>query len=954
MLCVQYWWWWRCKCKFGLKATDVNITVNRSIFKDNYSASCGGGLIVSNYNSTQENQVTLMHTKFINNSVPYQNTGGGLQLFLGFSNRSSVSLISCQFTKNSAHSGGGVNIYLHEGYDYKSFEFINCLWSENTALYGAAFHAMPSFNISKNQNHNSMIVFSNCTISHNKVTSTIDIHHGNFMTQTNGAGAVFSNQISLSFSGRTTFKNNTGTALYLTESTASFHSSSTVLFSNNYGTNGGGVSLLGRSYLYLLGASDFSFVKNTARWLGGGIYFHAADDILYQPCFIYNGAGSSSNARFTFSDNHVHKGGRGQHIFASSYASCTVGCSRYDIYDCIGNFSFSKPHSNSTATLPTNFNLKTNQSGPLSFFPGLSAKLPLLVTDHEGNKVSNLSYQATLLHTNASVYIDPAFRYVSANIIALQGNERQIATLRLDTMSGDTSILIDVTLMDCPPGYIHNNSRCVCNAAKYYGVVKCNPEAYVRHGIWMGKCKSSNTTSFCTSDCPVGHCSHNKKLYKELPMNQSDPGSILCFANRHGTVCGQCKANHSVYFNSWSFSCFEDKQCHLGFLYLFLSTLLPLAILFMMITLLDMNFAGGWNGFIVFSQVVNTFYLYGNGAINFPSIQFHVLNWLMFIYSFFNLEIFNIDQMSFCIWKGANVMDILMVKLGSICFSLALVLVTVYVLKQRKLSKYFPCLVRRRYTVINGISAFLILCYAQCAKTCLQVLDTSCIYDENHVCFKNVLFLMGDMELFKGAHFKYALVAIVFILVIVLLPPALLIFYPLFFRVLGICKLSETRIAIYLWRKIPIQLLDSFQNPFKDEYRFFAGLFFLYRAIPLAIYAVTKDLVQYFTLVELNLGLMIVLHSTFQPYKNRLHNITDILLFFNLAVIKGITLYNYLTSTSSDSGVESNVSFLSSIQIVLLLLPIIAVGSIIINKTATHIKQKRNRDRYNTIEAFSE
>ena len=44
----------------------------------------------------------------------------------------------------------------------------------------------------------------------------------------------------------------------------------------------------------------------------------------------------------------------------------------------------------------------------------------------------------------------------------------------------------------------------------------------------------------------------------------------------------------------------------------------------------------------------------------------------MFSYSFFNLEIFNINQLSFCIWKGAGVMDIFMVKLGAILFSLAL------------------------------------------------------------------------------------------------------------------------------------------------------------------------------------------------------------------------------------------------------------------------------------------
>ena len=778
--------------------------------------------------------------------------------------------------------------------------------------------------------------------------------HDNFQTQVSGAGAVFSNELSVLFRGTTIFDNNNGTALYLSGSIASFQASSRVVFTHNDGTNGGGIALLGRSYLYLKGSSDFSFMHNTARQLGGGIYFHGTDDIIYQPCFIYNGPQSSSNttlSKFNFSDNHAQSG-RGHHMFVSSYSSCKSHC-HGTIYECIGVFNFSNPDNNSTATLPTNFSLQTDHSGRITVFPGLGSKLPLFVTDSDGNTVSNLSYQAILIHTNSSVFIDPAFQYVSANTINICGEQRQNATIRLDTIHGDTSLLIEVRLADCPPGYTHNNSHCVCNAAAAYGIVKCDPDAYIRPGIWMGKCNSSNLGSFCTSDCPVGYCTHDEYSYKKVPMNESNPENIICSSTRHGPICGRCRSGHSVYFNSWSFACNKDDQCHLGLLYYFLSTLLPLTILFMMITLMDMNFASGWNGFIIFSQIVNTFYLYGNGAINYPTTQFHILNWLMFIYSFFNLELFNVTQLGFCIWKGANVMDILMVKLGSICFALGLVIITVYVLKQHKLAKYFPCLPRRRYTVINGISTFLILCYAQCARTCLQVIGTSCIYDEKYECLQKVVFLSGDMVLFEGAHFKYAVIAVVFLVVIVIVPPVLLLFYPLFFQLLGVCKLSEMKVVMYLWRRIPIQLLDSFQNPFKDQYRFFAGLYFLYRTTPLVIYATTKNLIQYYAFLELTVGIMIVLHSAFQPYKNRLYNITDLLLFFNIAIIKGITLYNYVKSTTINDDMDTAVYFWSSIQIILLIIPLITVGMIIIVKFAIYLKHTIKREGYRTIESVT-
>ena len=934
---------------FGLEATNILINIFKSVFKDNYSGLDGGGLYLVNLNSTtRHNQVILSHTYFLNNHAHYLG-GGGIMIFVGYG-AGKMSLISCEFVNNSAAGGGGgVSISSVEEDAYNLVEFTNCSWTENTALHGSAVHMMPWIVPTIQQGPYPTIVFINCSISGNRVIPVTDTQsNASFYTQIEGTGAVFSNRLSIEFRGNTKFENNNGTALYLSCSVASFQASSNVVFNHNHGKNGGGISLVGRSYLYLNGSSNFSFVKNTARQLGGGIYFKGIDDIIYQPCFIYSDhMNNSTKSRFNFYKNRAHSNrGQGNDIFASSYSSCKLFChGSIHIYDCIGVFNFSDK--NSTATNPTNYSIETEHSGRVQVFPGLSTILPLHVTDSEGNEVFNVSYEATMFHSNKSVSIDKAFQYVSANTIQLHGKSRENATIRLDTIL-DTSLFIDVTLTDCPPGYIHNDSKCTCSTPTYYGMVKCEPEVFIRRGIWMGNC-SSNSTALCTSDCPIGYCTHNNSQYVKLPRYVSELESFICSKNRHGTICGSCTPGHSAYYNSWVFACGVEDQCHLGIFYYFLSTIIPLTILFIIITLLDMNFAKGWNGFILYAQVVNAFYIYGYGAITFSNIQLHILNWLMFVYSFFNLEIFNINQLSFCLWKGANVMDILMMKLGSICFALALVMVTVWVLKQRRLTKCFPCIPRRRYSVINGISTFLILCYSQCARVCLQVLNTGCLYDENYKCIEKVVFLHGNTEIFKGGHFKYATVALTLIVLIVTLPPVLLLFYPLCFRILGVCKLSETRVVMCLWRMMPIQLLDSFQNQFKDNYRFFAGLYFLYRAIPLLIYGFSENIIQYFACVELILGIIIVLHSIFQPYKNRLYNITDQLLFLNLVIIKGISLYNYVISTEATNNVEmeGTVSFWCSIQIILLFIPLIIVGLILIMKL---VIKNMNRNGYRTIE----
>ena len=941
---------------FAVRASYLDITLENCIIQYNSAAEYGGGIKLEFYETAQDNQILLQRTTLSNNKAPNHRMGGGLEIvFLPFRHQiehNSITIISCDFTSNFAGSGGGLNIFSHElpfQNDLSAIIFTDSTWTNNTALYGAAVHIVPATWDSGSQGRNQLISFVNCSITQNIVIDLPGAHSTKRLrVQRNGAGAFFSIHVTVVFCGVTTFEGNNGTALYLSGSVAIFNASSQVTFSNNSGMNGGAVSLLGQSYFLLNGSSNFSFVNNRARQLGGGLYFKSSDDNSRQPCFIYRD-NYTKRSRFNFSDNYASTG-RGHHIFVSSFTSCDIYClgTHKTIYDCIGMFYFN-PDNDTTATLPTHYGL--HHADPIAIIPGFSYYLPLKAKDVMGNYVSNISYEASLEHksSNSSMKVDSAFKYVSNNTIRLSGNQRDTATLRLDTLSTDISLLVNITLVECPPGYVLDPSdhTCKCRASTYYGLQKCDPEAYIMYGVWMGHCHH-NSNALCTADCPVGYCTYNSPssasgLYRPLPLNKSILEAFICSPTRGGTLCGQCRSGHSVHFNSWDFQCGKEDYCHLGPLFFILSTIVPLTIVFIVITLLDTNFAGNWNGFIFFSQMVNLLLdnIYGNGTIHFTNAQFQTLAWLRFAYSFFNLELFNINQLSFCIWKGAGVMDILMVKLGCILFCLALVVSTVFVLKQRKFSKYFPCLSRRRFSVMNGISAFFILCYAQCVKACVQVLVTSCLYNENYECTRSVVFYSGNMYSFPGPHIKYLMVAVIFLIFIVILPPVLLLFYPLFFKILGLCGLSESKFATYLWKMMPIQLLDSFQNPFKDNYRFFAGLYFLYRTIVLGGYVLTYNLVQYYGFILLGFQIVIFLHSVFQPYKERLFNIIDALLFLNLLLISGITLYNYLVYDIRVNEAERDHSiFWVAVQIVLLLLPLISICTYLIGKLAMQVKKR--------------
>ena len=74
--------------------------------------------------------------------------------------------------------------------------------------------------------------------------------------------------------------------------------------------------------------------------------------------------------------------------------------------------------------------------------------------------------------------------------------------------------------------------------------------------------------------------------------------------------------------------------------------------------------------------------------------------------------------------------------------------------------------------------------------TCL--LEPTDIYGRGGEVIRRVMFRDGEIDYFSEAHLRYAIPAIAFITV-ALIPPLLLIMYPLHYRVIAALKLDEKR-----------------------------------------------------------------------------------------------------------------------------------------------------------------
>ena len=492
----------------------------------------------------------------------------------------------------------------------------------------------------------------------------------------------------------------------------------------------------------------------------------------------------------------------------------------------------------------------------------------------------------------------------------------------------------------CPPGFA--GEPCKCEASQYNGIYKCDStRAYVLRGYWVGKCSDG---SICTGNCPLGFCTYNDTFNQALPKNEDELEEYICGSRRQGVLCGECRPNYSVSYHSYTYKCTPNTLCNLGILFYLISELIPLTIMFVIVMVSNVSFTcGALNGFILFTQLQDSLAVHGNGVVRqIPSEQTFVIALYRLIYRFFNLEFFSIEKMSFCLWRNAKVLDAMAFKYVTIVYALILVLICIFVMSQSKMRKLFKCLRPKslRSATIHGLTTFFVMCYSQCARVSIQILGPMQLFKRGPEFAETVVFRSGHLEIFELQHLKYAIPAILFVCFMLIPPPLILILYPLSYKILALCKLSEAKPVNCISKYIPIQLLDSFQSCFKDEFRFFAGLYFLYRLATLIAFVACRNLTEFYTVLELLLIIALAFQSLAQPYKERWHNVVDSLLLANLAIINGISLYHFISVVEgTDSNVEiDSKHFTVVLQLILLYLPLVVIAVAICLKIYKKVK----------------
>ena len=926
----------------GLHVMNINGTLLMTdcIFVGNSATRVGGALHIE----LTENSVNHMYIGSCNFTHNTAERGGAIGIVIIKNPNNNIVVVysiifySCNVIDNRAQIGGGVALKVsHAAISHPTWNIIrfhSCTFSMNKAKMSSAVDINGSAGKRLNQPFTTLVLFgTECYFKHNKVEiSGTKIYRGQWYKAT-----VFAINVVIEFQEHIFFISNTGTALYAVNSRVSCEN---VSFINNTGDLGGAIMLSVDAIICLTNDSKLTFINNTAL-IGGAIYSQSKIIMQYYDgiCFIQNG-GPTVSLWFT---NNTATSKIGYDIFASTLGPCIEQyCSGKFPESCLkdgkmGQFSTLAPHS--VATAPSQLLLETS----IAPYPGLPYTMNIAQKDELGHIITKLELfplSATLLNEqNSSMKISQAYSIANKYTILFNGEIGDSNNLLLQTTEYSAALNINVTLSECPPGYIFQADTCHCSHSTslyYYGILHCveDKRAVIAEGLWAGYMEGKFVTANCARTlCGYYESKHNNKHV--LPLDPSLLSDSVCAPHRAGTLCGSCTTSYTTFFHSPTYQCGESTLCQYGPLFYILSEIIPVTGIFLVILFFNINLtSGALYSFIFFAQIVVNHY--GNALYQSysPPVKF-VYSVVRVIYGIFDLDILEIDQLSFCLFENATIMDLMLVKYLTTLYALFLIIVTILILR---FNVFYSCIKlchkcgRRNIkgSIVNALTAFLVLCYFRCLVITLHILVPSYLMGVGAQILKMVPLYNGELSYMSGGHLKYVIPAVICLTVIILPPPVILLSEPLLVKLSGVLNIRRNALT-YTLHRLRMKLkpfLDSFQGCFKDSCRCFAGLFFLYRILLVLIPSMLaggSSIVTDATKGAL-LFIILLLHSICHPFVEKTHNKLDsflliILLLFNLVII---TNYSFVGDSDYANRLSAKVNTIAAfLQLFLVFSPLL-------------------------------
>ena len=894
------------------------------------------------------------------------------------------SLEGCMLENNQASFGGGASVLVARqevGTDSELFSMAivnQTIFEGNVATVGAALECN-EFSLFIRGNLPSLVI-SSTIFRNNSISEATRDNGDDKRIHEEGVGVVYTNRIPVWFQNEILFENNEGSALAVVGALVNF-SNSNATFTSNTGKYGGAISILGSAYILVNNKTSMLFEDNVARVHGGAIanvFIERENFQMYPNCFIRYVSPFAHpddwKAIFRFIRNRASL--LGQSIYTTSIRPCTwAGGSgkgnfsrilcwegwSYDgvSVDCHNQNQISTESGRITYTNTTRddnddhgySDYDDELSSSIIAYPGYEFTLPLLVRDDLGRNITSQTvFTASTLEPELS-RVNPSYMYVSEKM-RLDGIGGNNITLQLHTDNVRTwQIEMDVELRKCPPGFISSSSNesstthCICNGTKKYnGKLHCTSdrmEARITNGYWFGSLPESKG-AMVLSLCLPGFCKKDDdKQSLELPKTEEELDRKICHENRMGILCGKCREGLGPTVNrNNDYDCIPCDNVLRDVLIYIVSAYLPLLLLFLFIVVFCVRLTTGpANAFLFYAQVISsTFDLNADSHIPLDGVikdSNALLSLYRVPYGIFNLDFVEnfVPRLCFSSSPKFNALSVLMLDYIIALFPLFMILGIVIVVKIK--DRFRCCNFSFRYSthrylrnwnmsesLLHGFAAFLLLSYTKFSLTSSYLVNIHDFVDaEGKEIGVKRAYYYGDYLHDNREYLYYYRVPGITVLILITIPPLVLLGYPVIWFEKCIIRIP------FVWKWYPadkIQIfLDTFQGCYKDDRRFFAGMYFIFRLMINATYIITENWLQQFVAQQVICTIFMFLIACLWPYRGEQWyvNYVDFFIFTNLAIVNAISLFLFVSSQINP--LQSVPAWPFYVQYVLVFMPLV-------------------------------
>ena len=408
-----------------------------------------------------------------------------------------------------------------------------------------------------------------------------------------------------------------------------------------------------------------------------------------------------------------------------------------------------------------------------------------------------------------------------------------------------------VKLSTCPIGFMLKDDFCQCDSVLHSTVYACdiNDQTVMRHANnWItGNTVNNSYSYYVSKQCPFDYC-----LPYTSRLNLLNPNS-QCQFNRSGMLCGQCQNGLSSVFGS--------SQCkHCSNAYLLIVIPIGIAGILLVLILFTLNFTvtdGDINAISFYVNIV---------GINTPIF---LPNYKKIEYTFISLA--NLDLgITTCFYNGMDDYAKMWLQLA---FPLYLIVIAIiFIIASRHSIRVLRLTANRALPVL---ATLFLLSYTKVLRTVSNVLF---LYPKViHLPSGHSTLVWGvdtDIQIFGAKFLVMFCVCVLLFLILALFNASLL-----FIRIFSYFKLFNHF----------KHLLDAYQVSYKDKYKYWTGLQMFIRAVFFGLSTLDRN--TNLMISGLLMGTLACIHATVHPFKKKVQNIQELLVYVNLHALFIISLY---------------------------------------------------------------